>query len=278
MKILAIDDEKSALNVLVQAVKEVLPQAELHAFTDVGRAMQMAEQVSFDVAFLDIELGEVSGISVARRLKQRNLQINLIFVTGYVEYAHQVIPLHPSDYLLKPVTPKKVQAALDNLLYTPQIPADRITALTFGNFDLFVDGEPVAFDRAKSKELLAYLIDRKGCGATKREIAAILFEDTGYTRKVQNYITKIVSDLLKSLKSVGAESILIKRWNWYGVDVSKFSCDAYDYDNGSPGAYNAFHGEYMSQYSWAENSAGRFYFEESRYVQDALSKMQQNTE
>lgn len=259
MRILAIDDERSALNVLVRAIKEALPDSEPVSFTLPEEALKYASENNCDIAFVDIEMGEINGIMTARELKKINPKINIIFETGYVEYAHDVIALHPSDYLLKPVTKEKIQQALDNLLYVPEIPSDRIVALTFGNFELFVDGKPVVFERAKSKELLAYLIDRKGRGASKREIAAILFEDAGYTRKLQNYITKIVSDMMKSLRAVGAEQMIIRSWNWYGVDITKFACDAYDYDCGSASAYNAFNGEYMSQYSWAEKTLGRFY-------------------
>ncbi len=62
-----------------------------------------------------------------------------------------------------------------------------IFARTFGDFDLFVDGEAVLFKRSKSKEMLAYLIYKAGGMVNRKEIAAILFEDD-YSEKTQNYI------------------------------------------------------------------------------------------
>ena len=62
-------------------------------------------------------------------------------------------------------------------------------AKTFGNFELFVNGKPVFFAREKSKEMLAYLIDRRGAVVNKKEIMGILFEDREYDRELQGYFT-----------------------------------------------------------------------------------------
>lgn len=86
-----------------------------------------------------------------------------------------------------------------------------------------------------------------------------MFEDRPYNRELQNYFTKIYGDLVKGLKDVGAEKILIKWYNKYGVDKTKFGCDLYEYLEGNPIAINNFNGEYMVQYEWAEYSIGNLY-------------------
>lgn len=63
---------------------------------------------------------------------------------------------------------------------SPRDPVSRVEARAFGNFDLLVDGKRVAFKRAKSKELMAYLIDRHGASVTRREAFAVLWEDRTY--------------------------------------------------------------------------------------------------
>ena len=54
---------------------------------------------------------------------------------------------------------------------------NRLRAQTFGNFEAYIDGKPIAFKYSKTKELLAYLIDRKGALCTSAELQAVIFED-----------------------------------------------------------------------------------------------------
>ena len=106
------------------------------------------------------------------------------------------------------------------------------------------------FLRAKCKEMLAYLVGKRGGVANRKELAAVLFGDE-YSLKTQNYLVHIYSDLVKSLKKYNAADILIKGYNQYAVDTKLFSCDLYDYDKGLPEGINAYKGEFMSQYDWS---------------------------
>ena len=140
-----------------------------------------------------------------------------------------------------------------------ETPNNRIFVRTFGNFELFVDGETLHFSRKPAKELLAYLVDRKGSAVTRKELCSVLLQDEAFTRKSQDYLTKIVKELQKTLDEVNAGSIVNLDRSEYSVIPDNFSCDAYDYLKGVPNAFNNFYGEYMSQYPWAEKSIQQFY-------------------
>lgn len=259
MKILAVDDEKLALELLVSSIKEVLPEAQIYQTNKSKEALNIATNNMIDIVFCDINMPEIDGISLAKQLKKTNKKINVIFVTGYSEYMKEAFSLHASGYITKPVTSEDIKKEVDNLLYPIQTESTGIYAKTFGNFELFVNGKPVFFAREKSKEMLAYLIDRRGAVVNKKEIMGILFEDREYDRELQGYFTKIYSELIKGLKEVGAESIIVKGYNRYGIDKTKFGSDLFDYLAGDPSAINSFCGEYMIQYSWSEYSIGSLY-------------------
>lgn len=123
---------------------------------------------------------------------------------------------------------------------------------------MFLNGKPLHFERAKAKELLAYLVDRKGAGVTTERIAAVLFSDENYGKKLKNTVTRTVSFLKADLIAAGIGDILVKSWNQLAIDTSKIKCDAYDYERGDVAAVNAYRGEYMFGYEWAEFSVGRF--------------------
>lgn len=263
MHVLAIDDEQSALNILMGAFNEAVPLANVHGFRNPLEALEFVKETKCDVAFLDIQMREMSGIVLARKLKEINPKINIVFVTGYSQYANEAFALHASGYVYKPVTAEKIVNEMENLRNPVKWKDTGIYVNTFGKFELLVNGVEVSFGREKSKELLAYLVDKQGKSTTRKELAMVLFEREDYSRATQNYLSKIVKELVDVLKRVGADSMLKRGLNSYSVDVDAFMCDLYDYekDDATPDELNKFNGEYMSQYSWAEVTLARLYWE-----------------
>ncbi len=253
MRIIAVDDEIMALDVLAEAIREAEPEAELNAFSSGTLAVEYLEKNACDVCFLDIEMGDMTGIELAYKVKQFYPNANIVFVTGYTDYTQTAFSMRASGYVMKPATASKIREELDNLRNPiEEISDSNIKVVTFGNFDIYVNGKPLLFKRTKSKEMLAYLIDRRGTGSTKKEIAAILFGEGVYDRKVEDYINKIYKEMVRSLKEVGISDILVKERNYYAIDPKKILCDRYEFESGKQYAVNSFRGEYMKQYSWAE--------------------------
>lgn len=257
MNMIAVDDERLALKALTAAIKEAAPGSEVKEFLCAEDALEYAEENPVDVAFLDVEMADISGVELARRLKNRNPDVNIIFATGFGEYRDSAFELHASGYLTKPITAEKVKKELAELR-RPVTAKERVRIQTFGNFRVFVEEKPLVFSRKKTKELLAFLVDRHGAFVTTEQIAATLWENESYDTKLKNNVTATVSQLRALLRDVGAEDILIKSRNNLALDVNKVKCDAYDLEKMKPMAVNAYLGEYMSEYSWAEFTAGRF--------------------
>lgn len=195
----------------------------------------------------------MTGLELARMLKDIHGGMNIIFVTGYSEYTMDAFRLYASDYLMKPVTPDAVTQAMQHLRNPVRLPQKKcIRFQCFGDFEVFADGKPLAFKRAKSKELLAYLVDRMGTAVTMGELMAVLWEDGPDDASRQSYLRNLISELNRALTDVGAENVIIKNRNTIAVDREKVDCDYYDFLRHIPYAVNCYHGEYMQQYSWAE--------------------------
>lgn len=252
MRIIAVDDEALALETLTDAITEAAPDAELHSFRDGKSAIEYVKDNPCDVAFLDIRLRGMTGLYLGVQLKSLCPSINIIFATGYDEYALDAMKMHCSGYILKPVQVEHVKEELANLR-TPQPPAkSRIHAQTFGNFTLFLDGYPVEFETNRSKELLAYLVDRRGARVKNGEAAAVIWEENDNIASVQTQLRKAKQGLLSSLKKAGCPEILISGHNDMAVDTTKMSCDYWQLLENDVRVLNSFCGEYMSEYSWAE--------------------------
>lgn len=253
---LAVDDEPLALSDLVNALKEAHPDCTISAFTEPDLAINemAAGQIQPDIAFLDIQMRGCSGLQFATNIRQACPAIEIIFVTAYPQYALESYALHVRGYLLKPVTVAAIQEELRNIgpVSIKHKNKPNLQVQCFGNFEVFCQGKPLEFSRSKSKELLAYLIYRKGASCSIREIASILFEDKSYDRSVKNQIETFKSDLNKTLKSLHHGDVVVKSHNQLSIIPSKLDCDYYRYLQGNRLAVSSFTGEFMAQYSWAE--------------------------
>ena len=248
MKALLVDDEELQLLRLKGAAEKALPGCELLCYTNPVKALKETESEKIDVAFLDIEMPVINGLRLARKLKMRDPDIRVVFVTAYDQYALEAFKVHASGYLSKPVNEAKIREEMEQINLPPLSlkPQKKIQAKCFGNFELFHNGEPIKFARSKSKELLAYLIDREGSAISVAELNAILWEEDR-----PSYLRNLISDIQRTLKEIDCDDVFIKRHNECYVDVSKIDCDAYEFKNNNPEAIRMFRGQYMYQYSWA---------------------------
>ncbi|MGN0813749.1 MAG: response regulator [Candidatus Coproplasma sp.] len=248
MRILAVDDERLALEALTEAITKACPQDELKSVRYAEDALEYARENVPDVAFLDIEMPCINGVALALKFKELNPRINVIFVTGYGNYRSEAFDMHASGYIVKPVTSEKVAAELAELRH-PLPESKRIDVHTFGNFEVYLDGRPLTFRYSKTLELLAYLVDRKGATCSVGEMIAVLFEDEG---DHTTYFKSIRADLLNTFKECGCENVIARRHGMLGIVKEAVSCDYFDFLEGNAVGANVYCGEYMSQYSWAE--------------------------
>lgn len=259
MVIYAIDDEKNALEYIVRKIKSAEPDAEVLSFDNAKAAIESAQKIKFDVAFMDIQMPEMDGITLAKQFKKINPKSNMIFVTGYSEYTMDAFSVDASGYLLKPATKDQVRHALDNLRYPLEVPGGpKVCVQCFGNFEIFVDQKPVHFKYSKSKEVVAYLVDRKGALCSNSEVIVNLWEDD---EDHSAYYRSLMKDISDTFKELGVEDIFNRERAGASIITDQIRCDYYDYLDNKPEGINAYNGEYMLQYSWAENTGAMLYDE-----------------
>ena len=261
MRILAVDDELPGLGALKSAIAKAEPDAEICAFQFPRKALEFVQENDVYAALLDIQMAGMSGIELAKKIKLTRPTVHIIFATGFDSFMKDTFQLHANGYILKPVTASKVRAELDNLKNLRDgfvaenaanaEPADgkRVRIQCFGNFEVFADGKPLHFKYDKTKEVLAYVVSRRGALCTNSEIIVNVWDDDV---NHDSYLRGIRKDLVDMLKELDLEDILNTQRGKLGIDVSKVSCDYYDFIAGDVNAINSYAGEFMSQYSFAE--------------------------
>ena len=253
---IAVDDEALMLGALVAAIEESSDISAVTKFSDCEEALEFVRSNAIDVAFLDINMRGMGGLALAEKILETRPNCKIVFCTGYEEYAIPAFKLHASGYLMKPISADDVQVEIDNIKGMRQR-EKLLTVKCFGNFEVYAKNEKLMFKRLKTKELFAFLVDRNGAGMTAKQICAVLFPDDTDDTKNAAYLRQLVLDLKNTLKSVGAEAVLCHETPCYRVDTNLIKCDYVSYlESGKP----EFRGEYMTQYSWAEDTCAMLEF------------------
>ena len=247
---ITVDDERPMLNALTDIVKASPDIKAVYDFSVCSAALEWILGNSADIAFLDINMRGMGGLALAEKIIELQPDCKIVFCTGYEEYALGAIQLRCSGYLMKPITPEAVQKEIDYI--KGKKPGVELLDVTcFGNFEVLKNGEALTFRRTKAKELFAILVDRNGAGMTGKQICAVMWPENTDDVKNMDYLRHLVGDLKKALSQVGAEKVFCQDGYNYRVDTTRINCDYHKFlKTGNP----QFRGEYMTQYSWAEDT------------------------
>lgn len=128
----------------------------------------------------------------------------------------------------------------------------KLVVKCFGNFEVYVDQEPVRFRLHRTKELLAYLIDRHGRMISNNEICSVLWNSENH----QSYFKELRRDLESTMEQYGFGNLVLRKKGLMGLNLTEIDCDYYRWEKQEKGSKKLFQGEYMSQYGWAEYKLG----------------------
>lgn len=255
MKTIIVDDDPIMGDYTDKELQD-MPQIELLAhFENPEEALLFAKENQIELAILDIEMPQMNGIELSRRLRNINPDTAVIFLTAHEDFAMEAIRNRATAYVLKPYSVEELAYAIETAILLSRRNERKIFARTFGNFDLFIDGKAVMFKSAKAKELLAFLVDRQGGTVNTGQIIATLWEDRPKDEATQSLCSKIAKTLQEELNQHGIGDILVQSRGVKRVDIDKFDCDLYELLNGEEQATKKYLGEYMSEYGWAEERA-----------------------
>ena len=257
MRVIFTDDNSTELRNAAALGRKLRPDCRIDEYSGAAQTLAAMDEDRVDVAVLDIAMPGMDGLELAMELRSRYPDVNIIFATAHSRYAPEAFRLRASGYLLKPVSEDDLKRELDNLRNPiVETPPERPFIRTFGNFEVFLRGEPVVFRRPKSKEILAYLTDRRGAAVTTRELASILWEDKPFDLKLSKNLSNYIAELVNDLNAAGLGNILGRRRGELFLYTGNVDCDYYMYLEGDEQCADSFKDEYMTQYPWGEYTLG----------------------
>ena len=253
MTILNVLKDAQSLQAVGQMVTGLAPEAELLSFENGLPALAAAREKEIDVAVLETELPELNGLDLGQYLQELYPLVNLIYLSESTDRSFDAMRQHASGYLLSPPTQALMRRELEDLRHPAvQKRQRRVFAQTFGNFELFVDGKPVAFKYSRTKELVAVLVNNRGAQTTNGEIIAALWEDDGDPEKKASYLRNLRQDLQNTFDRLKLTDILRKQRGSMAIAADRIDCDLYDWISKKDKSRYRYMGDYMNQYSWAE--------------------------
>lgn len=249
MRVIYVDDEMMLLENFRLTVDGCSKIDTLNLFGKSEDALKWAEEHPVDVAFLDIEMPVINGIELAKRLKQVDRNIRIVFVTAYEQYALQAFGVEAIGYLLKPYSIEDVERELEKASYIGNRPKVKIEIHTMPDLFVLVEGKPLSLGHTKQEELLALLIDRGEVGITGGDAISCLWPDKTTSDSLY-WVT--MSRLKDKLKEAGIDHIIGTEGKKKFIRTDQVECDLYQMLAGDKKVIAKYYGSYLRRFSWAE--------------------------
>lgn len=118
MKILICDDEQSYVDALTESITAYMSEHCINAdiYSTTSSTDILNNSATYDLVFLDIQMPDADGISIAKELKERNGKVVIFFVTNFDEYQDEAMDLHAFRFFEKPFNAQRLYASLDKAL------------------------------------------------------------------------------------------------------------------------------------------------------------------
>ena len=229
---IAIDDEKKALDRFEHIMLDEPRLYLAGKFTSANEALAFTSQIKIDVAFLDIDMPGIDGLTLAEKLLAIRPRLEIIFVTAYDQYALSAFRLHAAGYLLKPISLKDLREQVDVLvrrrgdepLRMQTVP---LVVRCFGPLQCYPEGiedRPVLWRTSKTEELFALLVLNRDIAVAREIIIEYLWPEAD-PEKAANRFRVTCTYLRNTLAASGYPDMLLRERDSYRIDMQRIRCD-----------------------------------------------------
>jgi two-component system LytT family response regulator len=115
LRAIIVDDEELSVKRLKKILSESGEIEICHTFLNPLEAYEFVKANPIHIAFLDISMPEISGMRLSSLLHDLDASIDVVFVTGYDDYAVQAFDMSALDYLMKPVDAQRLSKTFDKI-------------------------------------------------------------------------------------------------------------------------------------------------------------------
>jgi two-component SAPR family response regulator len=255
MYIIYVDDERPALENFRLTVASIRGIRGLELFQSGYEALEWARLHVVDVAFLDMDMPVLHGLQLARLLKEVNPQIQIVFVTAYRQFAMDAWEVEASGYLTKPYATSDIERALIRCGHSGT--TQKVEINTIPSLEVLIGGKPLHIPGRKPRELFALLVDHGDRGITTGEGIAYLWPERPSDAVTQSLFRMTYKRLMETLEKEGVGDIIVSQKKRRFLRTDRVDCDLYRILRGDRMTARKYDGQYMREYSWAEERNGQ---------------------
>ncbi|MBD8028591.1 response regulator [Ureibacillus sp. Re31] len=227
------DDEPLSIELMKKRLTDMDVEI-IGAYTDAYSLISDLKNISFNTAFLDIQMPGISGMDLAALIHEENPAVQIVFVTAHRDYAIQAFELETTDYLLKPVLKERLHKTIDRIkerlkeehqsesMNYSDLPSLEIRC--FKQFSLSFNGEPILWKSAKIKELFAFFLMHLDTPIHRDLLIDKLWQDHDY-KKAKIHLHTCISYIRKMLESFHPDHTLSFAGQHYTLHLEEAWCD-----------------------------------------------------
>ncbi|MBD2848573.1 response regulator [Paenibacillus sp. IB182496] len=272
MRVLVIDDERAMLTVMKRMLAKLEDVRTAACCQSADEALDAIARSSFDLAFIDIKIGRDDGLELARRLREGNSDMDLVFLTSHKEFAIDSFDIYPLDYMVKPISRERLQQTVARAVQrrvqaSPAAAAaetqTRLQVQALGGLDVSsAAAGAVRWRSKKSAELFAYLLLGRGRYVSKSRILEELFMDMA-EENARTYLNTAAYQLRQALHPHGLRNAVISSQDQFRLDYAQLEVDFVQFEAFVEGL-DVLHADNVAEaLHWEQRYAGDLYEDKS---------------
>lgn len=193
LRVLVVDDEPYNLDRSRAALGMYLPAGNVVGATSAQEAIEALRAQDFGMVFLDIEMPDTTGFSMAEYVHANYPRAKVVFLTGHVELGARSFDYEPFDFLVKPVDVMRVRKTLDRYLaQQAAVPQRRErVALDTGTELVMLAPEDIRYISKEGRKTVIHCADKDYAEQYSLEELEAIFEDFGMIRTHQSFIVPL---------------------------------------------------------------------------------------
>ncbi|RXT15447.1 response regulator transcription factor [Ammoniphilus sp. CFH 90114] len=220
IKALLIDDEEHALDLLEILLNQVGDVEMVGKFTNPLKAVEILDSLICHVVFLDMDMPRMLGLEVGKIIREKALDIDIIYVTAYDHYAISAFELEALDYLLKPVGLDRLNQSLNRIRKkrdgkneTQKKFSYQGLEINFDTYTVLKNGKTIELS-VKEKQLLLYLVEHPNQVFSLDSLYSTIWGAESY--RDTRTVTVHMSNLRKKIEDNPLQPKMIKTVRGFG--------------------------------------------------------------
>lgn len=228
MMAIVIDDEILA----VEHISRLLRNRgfTVYGYTNPLEALEEMQVRNADVAFLDIEMPEITGLKLAERIQEINMDCEVVFTTGHNQFAIEAFEVNALDYLLKPITVEQAERAIHRIIKRKGVSSplqagkenasNKIRISLFGKLSVYQgeNNKSLRFKTVKGAEIFCFMLLQKESEISKWRLIDEIWPDKDLDKGDIN-LRSTISRLNKMFRENGIHIAMKSTRNGYRLEI-----------------------------------------------------------